>query len=196
MCPVYWAVPTRARIAPVERVAEVAAALVCHGLRRDFAGRYHRRLGRLCRPRADHVVEAVAERVPMERQLAVHFHDTYGQALANILACLETGRGDGGQPRSPGLGGCPYATWRLRQRGQRGSLSTCSNGLGIETGIDLDRLAAAGAYIMFGRTRAHPPSVQSGPCPGRAGGLGLSTALRGREERAMTLASAQTLVSG
>ncbi len=99
------------------------------------------------------MVEAVALRVPLER-LAVHFHDTYGQALANILACLELGVSTV-DAAVAGLGGCPYA------RGASGNVASedvvyLLNGLGIETGIDLERLAAAGAYIcgLLGR----PPS--------------------------------------
>jgi len=94
--------------------------------------------------RAREMVEAVAAVVPRER-LAVHFHDTYGQALANVLACLEVGIAtvDGAVA---GLGGCPYAP------GASGNLATedllyMLNGLGIETGVDLDRLLAAGRLI-------------------------------------------------
>src|SRR3546814_2310786 len=62
------------------------------------------------------MVEAVAARVPLER-LAVHFHDTYGQALANILACLELGVAMV-DAAVAGLGGCPYA------RGASGNVAT------------------------------------------------------------------------
>jgi hydroxymethylglutaryl-CoA lyase len=90
------------------------------------------------------MLAAVAERVPLDR-LAVHFHDTYGQALANILACLELGVATV-DAAVAGLGGCPYA------RGASGNVATedvvyMLNGLGIETGIDLEKLAAAGAAI-------------------------------------------------
>jgi hydroxymethylglutaryl-CoA lyase len=90
--------------------------------------------------RARAMVEAVAGRVPVER-LALHFHDTYGQALANVLACLELGVAtvDGSVA---GLGGCPYA------RGASGNLASedllyMLDGLGIETGVYLDALLAA-----------------------------------------------------
>ena len=93
---------------------------------------------------ARRMLETVAEHVPMNK-LAVHFHDTYGQALANIHACLETGVSVVDSSVS-GLGGCPYA------RGATGNVATedvlyLLSGLGIETGIDMDRLLAAGAYI-------------------------------------------------
>lgn len=102
---------------------------------------------------AQHVVDAVAEAVPRE-SLAVHFHDTYGQALANILASLE--RGIAAVDSSvAGLGGCPYAP------GATGNVATedvlyMLNGMGIETGVDLDTLAAAGRFVsnLLGRPPA------------------------------------------
>ncbi|MFT5788811.1 MAG: hydroxymethylglutaryl-CoA lyase [Shewanella sp.] len=97
------------------------------------------------------MVEAVATVVPVS-QLALHFHDTYGQALANILACLETGISVIDSSVA-GLGGCPYA------KGASGNLATedlvyMLHGLGIETGIDLNKLALAGNKISqaLGRT--------------------------------------------
>lgn len=93
---------------------------------------------------AGRMVDAVADAVPREA-LAVHFHDTYGQALANILACLERGIGVVDSSVA-GLGGCPYA------RGATGNVATedvlyMLNGMGIETGVDLQKLAAAGRFI-------------------------------------------------
>jgi isopropylmalate/homocitrate/citramalate synthase len=90
------------------------------------------------------MLEAVAARVPIDH-LAVHFHDTYGQALANILACLERGVAVVDSSVS-GLGGCPYAP------GAAGNVATedvlyMLDGLGIETGVDLDAVAAAGRLI-------------------------------------------------
>jgi len=90
------------------------------------------------------VIEAVAKHVPVER-MAGHFHDTYGQALTNIYAALECGVATFDSSVS-GLGGCPYA------RGATGNVATedvlyLLDGLGIETGIDMDRLIAAGDYI-------------------------------------------------
>ena len=90
------------------------------------------------------LVERVAESVPIER-LAVHFHDTYGQALANILACLEQGIRVVDSAVA-GLGGCPYA------RGATGNVATedvlyMLHGCGVETGVDLDLLIEAGHFI-------------------------------------------------
>ena len=94
--------------------------------------------------RARSMVEAVATRVPAA-QLAVHFHDTFGQALANILACLEFGIATLDSAVA-GLGGCPYA------QGASGNVASedllyMLDGLGIETGVDLEILAAAGRFI-------------------------------------------------
>ncbi len=91
------------------------------------------------------LVESVAAVVPRER-IAVHFHDTYGQALANVLACLELGVTTVDSSVA-GLGGCPYA------RGASGNLASedliyMLNGLGIKTGVDLERLIEAGRFIM------------------------------------------------
>jgi len=93
---------------------------------------------------ARRMVESVAERVPIG-QLAAHFHDTYGQALANLLAVLELGVATVDSAVA-GLGGCPYA------RGASGNVATedvvyMLNGMGIETGVDLDALAATGRWI-------------------------------------------------
>ena len=78
-------------------------------------------------------------------ELSGHFHDTYGQALTNIYACLEMGIHTF-DASVAGLGGCPYA------KGATGNVATedvvfLLNGLGIETGIDLDKLVDAGAFI-------------------------------------------------
>src|SRR5690349_7644101 len=90
------------------------------------------------------MIEAVAAVVPVER-LAVHLHDTYGQALANILAALEKGVAVVDSSVA-GLGGCPYAP------GAAGNVASedvlyMLDGLGITTGVDLGRLAAAGRFI-------------------------------------------------
>jgi isopropylmalate/homocitrate/citramalate synthase len=90
------------------------------------------------------MLEAVAGRVPLGR-LAVHFHDTYGQALANVFACLERGVATVDSAVA-GLGGCPYAS------GASGNLATedllyLLHGLGIETGVDLESVARAGQAI-------------------------------------------------
>lgn len=90
------------------------------------------------------MIEAVAEKIPIEN-LAAHFHDTYGQALANLYAVLEQGVAVIDSSVT-GLGGCPYA------RGASGNVASedvlyMLNGLGIETGVDLAKLIAAGRYI-------------------------------------------------
>ena len=90
------------------------------------------------------VVEAVAGHIPVSR-LAGHFHDTYGQAVANVYAALECGVATFDSSVA-GLGGCPYA------KGATGNVATedvlfMLNGLGIETGIDMDKLVAAGEFI-------------------------------------------------
>jgi hydroxymethylglutaryl-CoA lyase len=74
-----------------------------------------------------------------------HFHDTYGQALANTLASLDMGVWQY-DTSVAGLGGCPYA------KGATGNVATedvvyMMHGMGIETGIDLDKLVDAGAFI-------------------------------------------------
>ncbi|ERO65122.1 hydroxymethylglutaryl-CoA lyase [Pseudomonas piscis] len=88
--------------------------------------------------------EAVAANVPRDK-LAGHFHDTYGQALANIYASLQEGIAVFDSSVA-GLGGCPYA------KGASGNVATedvlyLLDGLGIHTGIDMDRLIAAGNRI-------------------------------------------------
>ena len=93
---------------------------------------------------ARRMVSVVAEHVPIER-LAAHFHDTYGQALANLLAVLQLGVRTVDSSVA-GLGGCPYA------RGASGNVATedvvyMLDGMGIDTGVDLDALAAAGRWI-------------------------------------------------
>ena len=90
------------------------------------------------------MLRAVAAEVPMPA-LAVHFHDTWGQALANLLACLEEGVAVVDSAVS-GAGGCPYA------RGASGNVASedvvyMLQGLGIDTGVDLARLADTGRWL-------------------------------------------------
>ncbi|MGZ5140680.1 MAG: hydroxymethylglutaryl-CoA lyase, partial [Burkholderiales bacterium] len=90
------------------------------------------------------VIEAVAKYIPVER-LAGHFHDTYGQGVANVYAALECGV-TAFDSSVAGLGGCPYA------KGATGNVATedvlyMLNGLGIETGVDMAKLIAAGDFI-------------------------------------------------
>lgn len=94
--------------------------------------------------KAQEMVDCVAKKVQHER-LAAHFHDTYGQALANILAVMDRGITVLDSSVS-GLGGCPFAP------GATGNVASedllyMLKGLGIETGVDLQALAAAGRYI-------------------------------------------------
>ena len=90
------------------------------------------------------MLRAVAQEVPMDA-LAVHFHDTYGQALANILACLEEGVRVIDSAVS-GTGGCPYA------KGATGNVASedviyMLHGMGMTTGVDLDQMIATGAWL-------------------------------------------------
>ena len=92
-----------------------------------------------------HIVNAVASEVAVDK-IAMHLHNTYGQALANIYAALEMGVAVIDSSVA-GLGGCPYAP------GATGNVATedvvyMLDGLGIEHGIDLDKLIAAGDYIV------------------------------------------------
>jgi hydroxymethylglutaryl-CoA lyase len=94
--------------------------------------------------RTKQLIEALLSDID-SANLAVHFHDTYGQALANIYAALESGISIIDSSIA-GLGGCPYA------RGASGNVATedvvyMLNGLGIEHGTDLDRLVSVGRFI-------------------------------------------------
>ncbi len=96
-------------------------------------------------PRAVQAAMARALRHYPTDRVSGHFHDTYGQALANILACLELGIHTF-DASIAGLGGCPYA------KGATGNVATedvvfMLHGMGIETGVDLDALVDAGGYI-------------------------------------------------
>jgi len=106
-------------------------------------------------------VQAAMERAlrhfPVE-EVSGHFHDTYGQALANIYACLEVGISTF-DTSVAGLGGCPYA------KGATGNVASedvvfMLNGLGVHTGIDLDRLVDAGAFIS--KVIGRPPVSRAG----------------------------------
>jgi hydroxymethylglutaryl-CoA lyase len=107
--------------------------------------------------RAREALERALRHYPLA-EVSGHFHDTYGQALANILACLEIGVHIF-DTSIAGLGGCPYA------KGATGNVATedvlfMLRGMGIETGIDMDKLVDAGAYIsgVLGR----PPVSRAG----------------------------------
>ena len=141
--------PYEGEIAP-EAVAWVAARLHQLGCHEISLGDT---IGVGTASKVRRMVERVAEEVPVEH-LAVHFHDTYGQALANVLACLALGVATVDSSVA-GLGGCPYA------RGATGNLASedllyMLDGLGIETGVDLERLIEAGAFI--GQALGRPSS--------------------------------------
>jgi len=127
---------------PVERVADVSARLFALGCYEISLGDT---IGVGTPKAARDMLKAVAERVPLP-QLAVHFHDTYGQAIANIYACLD----DGVRvvdSSAGGLGGCPYA------KGASGNVATESvvyllDGLGFETGVDRTGVIEASRFIF------------------------------------------------
>lgn len=101
-------------------------------------------------------------------QLAVHFHDTYGQALANTLAALEVGVSTV-DASAGGLGGCPYA------RSATGNLATedlvwMLNGLGIETGVDLRQLVDTSLWMAAHLGRPSPSRVVTALAAARAAG--------------------------
>jgi hydroxymethylglutaryl-CoA lyase len=107
--------------------------------------------------RVQAVMERALKHYPIH-EVSGHFHDTYGQALANILACLEMGIHTF-DTSVAGLGGCPYA------KGATGNVATedvafMLRGMGIDTGIDLDLLVQAGGFIsdVLGR----PPVSRAG----------------------------------
>ncbi|GAB2177451.1 hydroxymethylglutaryl-CoA lyase [Dongia sp. agr-C8] len=144
--------PYEGEIAP-EAVARVAKALFDMGCEEISLGDT---IGTGTPLKAKRMIEAVAKHVPM-KQLAVHFHDTYGQALANILAALELGIAVVDSSVA-GLGGCPYA------KGASGNVATedvvyMLNGMGIATGIDLDRLAKTGRNVLQQLNRAPASKV-------------------------------------
>ncbi|DBA01104.1 TPA: hypothetical protein N0F65_001732 [Lagenidium giganteum] len=108
------------------------------------------------------MLRATKEVVPTER-LAVHFHDTYGQALSNILVALQEGISVVDSSVA-GLGGCPYAN------GASGNVATedvlyMLNGLGINTGVDLPKVIEAGAFIsnVLGRQTSSKVARAMGP---------------------------------
>ena len=138
---------------PLARVVEVAEALAGLGAAEISLGDT---IGVGTAAQARTMLAAVAGSIPLPR-LAVHFHDTYGQALANILACLEEGVRVVDSSVA-GLGGCPYA------KGASGNVASedvvyLLRGLGLETGIDLDRLVEAGLFIS--QALGRPPASKA-----------------------------------
>ena len=132
--------PYEGEIAP-SAVCEVAAALHAMGCYEVSLGDT---IGTGTPGRTRSLIATVAEVVPVDA-LAGHFHDTYGQAIANVYAAMEAGVATFDSSVA-GLGGCPYA------KGATGNVATedllyLLEGLGIETGVDMTRLRIAGRYI-------------------------------------------------
>ena len=133
-CPYQGEVP----LSDVVRVAKDLSAMGCYEVSLgDTIG-----VGTPAKARA--MLQAVAAEVPMSA-LAIHFHDTYGQALANILACLEEGVAVV-DAAVAGTGGCPYA------QGASGNVATedvayMLRGMGIETGTDFTKLVQTGVWL-------------------------------------------------
>jgi hydroxymethylglutaryl-CoA lyase len=132
--------PFEGEVAP-GRVAEVAKALYRMGCYEVSLGDT---VGAGTPARAQAMLAACAEHVPIEK-LALHFHDTYGQALANLHACLELGAATIDSSVA-GLGGCPYAP------GATGNVATedvvyMLDGMGIETGVSLEKLVETAWFI-------------------------------------------------
>ncbi len=139
-CPYQGAVPVN----DVVRVAKALHAMGCYEISLGDT------IGIGTPSRAAAMLRAVAEDVPMSA-LAVHFHDTYGQALANIHVCLDVGVRVVDAAVS-GTGGCPYA------KGASGNVATedvvyMLQGMGVETGVDLQTLSATGRWLsqLLGR---------------------------------------------
>lgn len=139
-CPYQGDVP----LADVVRVAKALHAMGCYEISLGDT------IGIGTPSKAAAMLRAVAGEVPMAA-LAVHFHDTYGQALANLLACLDAGVRVVDAAVS-GTGGCPYA------KGASGNVATedvayMLQGMGFDTGIDLDALSDTGRWLsrLLGR---------------------------------------------
>jgi hydroxymethylglutaryl-CoA lyase len=132
--------PYEGEVAP-QRVADVAGALYEMGCYEVSLGDT---IGVGTPGKTKAMLEACARRVPLDR-LAGHYHDTYGQALANIYASLESGVRTF-DASVAGLGGCPYAA------GASGNVATedviyMLHGLGMDTGVDLDKVVDIGQWI-------------------------------------------------
>jgi hydroxymethylglutaryl-CoA lyase len=142
---VLWC-PYEGRIEPAA-VAHVAERLLQMGCYEVSLGET---IGKGTPGEVQRLITTLAERIPREK-LAAHFHDTYGQALANVFAALERGIATVDSSVA-GLGGCPYAP------GATGNVASedvlyMLNGLGIETGVDLALLVDTGRFIsdLLGR---------------------------------------------
>ncbi|HVA56182.1 MAG TPA: hydroxymethylglutaryl-CoA lyase [Gammaproteobacteria bacterium] len=148
--------PYEGSIAPeaVARVAKELADLGCYEISLGDT------IGMGTPLKVQRMLSVVASEIPMQK-LAVHFHDTYGQALANIHACLELGVNVVDSSTS-GLGGCPYA------KGATGNVATedvlfMLTGMGIETDVDMAKLLDAGALIS--EALARRPESKLGRIP-------------------------------
>src|SRR5207244_9396533 len=127
-------------VAP-DRVASIAARLLALGV---FEVAISDTIGIAHPGQVPRVLDAVAARVPIDK-IALHFHDTRGTALANVLSALPYGISTF-DASARGLGGCPYAP------GAAGNLATDDliymlDGLGIDTGVSLPELSEASAFI-------------------------------------------------
>jgi hydroxymethylglutaryl-CoA lyase len=136
---------------PLAEVVRVSAALVEMGCYEISLGDT---IGVGTPVKARAMLRAVAAEVPMDK-LAVHFHDTYGSALANVFACVEEGVRTA-DASVAGLGGCPYAN------GASGNVASedlvyMLHGMGFETGVDLPRLVETARWIS-GVLRREPQS--------------------------------------
>jgi hydroxymethylglutaryl-CoA lyase len=125
----------------LQRVGRLAAELYEFGCREISLGDT---IGAGTPGMVTNLIAAVAQHIPIDT-IAVHFHDTYGQALANILSALQVGISIVDSSVG-GLGGCPFAP------GASGNVASedvvyMLNGLGIETGIDLNRLVSTSWFV-------------------------------------------------
>jgi hydroxymethylglutaryl-CoA lyase len=147
---------------PPTRVADLADQLAAMGCYEISLGDT---IGVGTPAKAQAMVDAVADRISHER-LAAHFHDTYGQALANLLAVMERGISVI-DSSAAGLGGCPYAP------GATGNVATedvlyMLHGMGVETGVSLDAVIDTGRFICEALGRP-PASRVSRAMPMREG---------------------------
>jgi hydroxymethylglutaryl-CoA lyase len=144
--------PYEGEVAPAA-VAEVAARLSDMGCYEISLGDT---IGVGTPAKAQAMVAAVAEKIPVER-LAAHFHDTYGQALANIVAVMEQGIAVIDSSVA-GLGGCPYAEGAAGNAASEDVLFML-DGMGVETGVELKGLFEAGRFICEALGRAPASKV-------------------------------------
>ena len=145
-CPYEGDVPAAA----VQRVSEALLAMGCYEISLGDT------IGVGVPNQIEALLESILKHVPVDK-LAVHFHDTWGQALANILVALQLGV-NVIDSSAAGLGGCPYAP------GAAGNVATedvlyMLHGMKIETGIDLEQVAAAGSEIC--RILKRPPASKA-----------------------------------